>query len=145
MNQKKAKALRRAAKKLAAQFPDVHARDVHSTIVKQILVKHVVRIPPTLIAKARKFFGLKAPPIKTKVVERVAKEHRQLVMTAGPRFILKRLKAAMRRGEFDTTHSMFVNPLKGQRRVERSYSIPYDTVRAMCYGTRATPGYKPAL
>lgn len=115
MNQKKAKALRRAAKRLAAQYPDVHSKDVHQTIVKQILVRHVVKIPPTLLAKARKFFGLKAPPIKTKVVERVAKEHRQLVVTRGPRYILKRLKAAMKRGELLTTDPLFINPLKGTR------------------------------
>jgi hypothetical protein len=115
VNQKKAKALRRAAKKVAAMYPIHQKGDTYQDIVKRTIQKVVTRIPPTLMQKARKFFGLKNPPIKTKVVERVVKESRQLVLSSGVKFILRRLKAAMKRGALLTTDPLFVNPHKGTR------------------------------
>jgi len=115
MNQKKAKALRRAAKAIAAKFPDTHGQTVYNTVVKQTTQKVVTRIPPTLMQRARKFFGLKNPPVKTKVVERVIKESRQLVLVAGVKFILNRLKDAMKRGELTVRDPLFRNPHRGTR------------------------------
>ena len=96
MRSKKAKALRRAAKAIAAKFPDVHGQDSYREIVRETIEKVNVPVPPTLMQKLRRMFG-KTPPIPTKRVDMVTKETRQLVLSSGPKYIIRRLKAALRR------------------------------------------------
>ena len=104
MNQHKSKALGRAAQQIADQFPDVHAENSYREIVRQTIETVHVPVPPTLMQKLRRMFG-KTPPIPTKRVDKVTKETRQLVLYSGKKFIKRRLKAALRRGELTLTPS----------------------------------------
>jgi hypothetical protein len=102
MNQKKAKAIRRAAKLAAAQFPAVHNhRAAYKDIVRQVVTEQEV-LDESILDKGmrilKRVFGKKAAP-KTKLVEKVVHESRQTIMVSGWRFIQQRLKAALRRGE----------------------------------------------
>lgn len=101
MNQKKAKALRRAAKATAAQFP-VHATKTYQDIVRQTVQRVEVADKVTILGKVSRvlgrMLGKKTKP-KTKEVEVVTNESRQTVLASGWRFIQQRLKAAIRRRE----------------------------------------------
>jgi len=99
MNQHKAKALRRAAQKAADQFPDVHSTDTWKNIVREWTEERTVKIPPSVLDRFRNLFRKKGIQPKTKTVEVVTRQSNQLVLTAGPKFIRRRLKAAIRRGE----------------------------------------------
>jgi len=99
MNQHKAKALRRAAQKVADQFPAVHSDDTYKNIVREWTEERTVKIPPSVLDRFRNLFRKKGIQPKTKTVQVVTRESNQLVLTAGPKFILRRLKAAIRRGE----------------------------------------------
>jgi hypothetical protein len=72
--------------------------------------------------KLRRMFG-KTPPVPTKRVDKVTKETRQLVLSSGPKFILRRLKAALRRGEITITPSGMIeavdNPYRHIERIVR--------------------------
>jgi hypothetical protein len=122
MNQHKSKALRRAAKQIAAQFPGVHDTNTYRDIVRQTIERINVPLPPTLMQKLRRMFG-KTPPVPTKRVDKVTKETRQLVLSSGPKFILRRLKAALRRGEITITPSGMIeavdNPYRHITRIGR--------------------------
>ncbi len=147
MNQKKAKALRRAAKQIAARFP-IHATKSYQDIVRQTVTEQVV-VDETLTLKGlrilKRVFGKKAKP-NTKMVEKIVDETRQTVLVTGWRFIQQRLKKAIRRDpSVDTTGIFIENPLKGQRARDRSYSLKHEDVRTFFLGDRATPGYKGAL
>ena len=114
MNSKKAKSLRRAAKAIAAKFPDVHGQDSYQEIVR---------------------------------TDQFGRETRQLVLSSGPKFIIRRLKAALRRDpSVAETEGFFLpNPNLGSRKIEKSYHMTPEQARMLAYGDRAVPGYKPAL
>jgi hypothetical protein len=104
MNQKKAKALRRAAKSIAAQFPGVHnMRATYQDIVRQ--TKQTITVPDENVLqrglrKLGRLLGRKSKP-KTKEVEILVDETRQTVMVAGWRYVQQRLKRAVRRGDLN--------------------------------------------
>jgi hypothetical protein len=101
MNGKKAKALRRAAKQVASQFPIHNMRASYQDIVRQHVTEQVVideGVVKQSLRKLGRLLGIKTAP-KTKKVEKVIHESRQTVMVAGWRFIQQRLKAAIRRRE----------------------------------------------
>jgi hypothetical protein len=52
-----------------------------------------------VLDRFKNLFRKKGIQPKTKTVTVVTRESNQLVLTAGPKFILRRLKAAIRRGE----------------------------------------------
>jgi len=97
MRAKKAKALRRAARKIAEQFPDVHSKDTYQNIVRELIEKRTVKIPDRFLAKLGRLFTRKKFVPQTKEIEVVKKRSYQTVLASGPKFILRRLKAAVRR------------------------------------------------
>lgn len=116
MNGKKAKALRRAAKQIATQFP-VHATKTYQDIVRQTVTEHTV-IDESMVAKGlrilKRVFGKKAKP-KTKMVEKVVHETRQTVLATGWRFIQQRLKGAVRRREARVDAAGNILPVEATR------------------------------
>lgn len=96
MNGHKSRALRRASKALAAQFPDVHSTKSYQDIVRQTVQEKEVLEGNPVSRLLKRLVGKKP---KTKRVERVIGESRQIVLTSGERFIRQRLKKALRRGD----------------------------------------------
>jgi len=97
MRATKAKAVRRAAKQAAAQFPAVHnMRASYQDIVRQHVTEVEVSDEGKVVGFLKRLVGMKP---KTKKVEKVVHETRQTVLASGWRFIQQRLKGAVRRGE----------------------------------------------
>ncbi len=99
MNQRKAKAMRRAAIAVAKRFPDIHSKVTYQDIVRQKVVTREV-IDENSLQKGLRFLGRllgkKSKP-KTKEVETVVEETRTTRLASGWKFILRRFKAAVRR------------------------------------------------
>ena len=125
MNQKKAKALRREARKAASQFPDAHSKDTYQDIVREVVKTITVKNPEPLGKKLWRILRGKAAPPKTKTKDIVTKRTIQTVLASGPKFILRRLKAALRRGEFTI-----------QRNGPQNYSFPETPKPALPYLTK---------
>jgi hypothetical protein len=90
VNEKKAKVLRRTARELAAQKPELHAVDTYKTITREYFAEQIAARPSLLRRLFKKFL----PPVRNEPIYTAC----QLVLSAGPKFIYRRLKAAYRRG-----------------------------------------------
>ena len=121
MNGKKAKALRRAAKQAAAQFPDVHnMRASYQDIVRQHVTEEEVVDDNVIVGFIQGLFGKKR---RTKKVEKVVHETRQTVLASGWRFIQQRLKAAIRRREAKITWNGDIVPLQNRQALREQLGV----------------------
>lgn len=126
MNQKKAKALRRAAKQAAAGFPEVHnTRASYQDIVRQTVTDVEVvdeGVVKQSLRKLGRMLGIKTKP-KTKKVEQVINETRQTIMVSGWRFIQQRLKAAVRRGDARITANGSIVPTRSRAELRNDLGL----------------------